>query len=129
MDPAFTQHSWILLVFTWTCLVAEEWEMISPFPYISSERDCENCSGFFFLYCLCQRPAGKTMTLKRAQRRKLMPWVISPNQIHTALTYLTLNPLIIDTARFVYLVGPQFCNLLTLMLGFHTATDSHRSKD
>jgi len=69
------------------------------------------------------------MTLKRAQRRKLMPWVISPNQIHTALTYLTLNPLIIDTARFVYLVGPQFCNLLTLMLGFHTATDSHRSKD
>lgn len=130
MDPAFIQHSWILLVFTWTCLVAEEWEMISPFPYITCERDCENSSiWFFFLYCLSQRPAGKIIILKRAQRRKFMPWVTSLNQIHTALTHLTMNPSIVNTARFVYLVGPQLCNSLSLTLGFHTATGSHRSKD
>lgn len=52
MDPAFIQHSWILLVFTWTCLVAEEWEMISPFPYITCERDCENSSIWFFFSVL-----------------------------------------------------------------------------
>lgn len=58
-----------------------------------------------------------------------MAWVTSLNQIHTALTYLMLNPLIINTARFVYLVGPQFCSSLSLTLGLHTAADSHRSKD
>lgn len=83
----------------------------------------------FFLYCLSQSLAGKTITLKRAQSRKLMPWVTSLNQVHTALTHLTLNPLIINTARFVYLGGPQFCSSLSLTLGFHTATNSHRIKD
>lgn len=128
MDPAFIQQSWIFLAFSWTCLVAEEWERISPFPYIPCERDCEIPLWFFFFpYCLSQRPAAKNIT--RVQRRKFMPWVISLNQIHTVLTHLTLNLLIISTARFVYLVGPQLCNSLSHRWGFHTATDSHRSED
>lgn len=57
-----------------------------------------------------------------------MPWVISLYQIHAALTHLMLYPPIINTARFVYLVGPEFCNSLSSMLGFHTAGDSHRGK-
>lgn len=57
-----------------------------------------------------------------------MPWVISLNQTHALLTHLTSNPSIMNTARFVHLVGPQFGNSLSLMLGFHTATDSHRSE-
>lgn len=128
MDPAFIQHSWTLLVFTWTCLVAEEWEMISPLSLHTLWKGLQKFLGFF---CIVSPKAlqEKSSTLNRAQRRKFMPWVTSLNQIHTALTYLMLNPLIINTARFVYLVGPQFCNSLSLTLGLHTATDSHRSKD
>lgn len=65
---------------------------------------------YFFSVLSFPKPAGKPITLKRAQRKKSMPWAVSLAQTHRALTRLMSDPWVTDTARFGCLVGPQFCN-------------------
>lgn len=128
MDPAFIQHSWILLSFHGRARWQRSGRWFPPFLTHPVKSTVKIPVSVFYLYYLSQRPAGKNIPLKRAWRREFMPWVISLYQIHAALTHLMLYPPIINTARFVYLVGPEFCNSLSSMLGFHTARDSHRGK-
>lgn len=108
LGAAFIQHSWILLVFPWTCLVAEDREMIFPFPYTPCAKDCEN-SSIFFLYCPSQRPAGKLITKESPEEKvPALGHASSPD---------TQSPHRVDVRSLGYgyshiclLVGSQFCD-------------------
>lgn len=78
--------------------MAEEWEVISPIPYVPCERDCENSSMWFWFVSFFS-PKNYHSKESPEENVQAQGHLSKPDSQHTQLT---LNPSVINTARFVY---------------------------